>query len=56
MTQEQIAGEINSVREVVARSVRQFVKDGLVSTGRGRIRILDPQGLRKLGKATSSPI
>ena len=54
MTQEEIAGEINSAREVVARSVRQFVKDGLVSTGRGRIRRLDPPGRRERGNTTSS--
>lgn len=50
MTQEEIAGEINSAREVVARSVRQFARDGLVSTGRGRIRILDPHGLQELAE------
>ncbi len=50
MTQEEIAGEINSAREVVARAVRQFARDGLVSTGRGRIRILDPRGLRQLAE------
>lgn len=50
MTQEEIAGEINSAREVVARAIRQFAKDGLVSTGRGRIRILDLRGLRELAE------
>ena len=50
MTQEEIAGEINSAREVVARSVRQFTRDGLVSTGRGRIRILDPRKLMELAE------
>ncbi len=53
MTQEEIAGEINSAREVVARSVRQFTRDGLVSTGRGRIRILDLRGLRELAEDKS---
>lgn len=50
MTQEEIAGEINSAREVVARAIRQFAKDELVSTGRGRIRILDLRGLRELAE------
>ena len=50
MTQEEIAGEINSAREVVARAIRQFAKDGLVSAGRGRIRILDLRGLRELAE------
>lgn len=50
MTQEEIAGEINSAREVVARAIRHFAKDGLVSTGRGRIRILDLRGLRELAE------
>lgn len=53
MTQEEIAGEINSAREVVARAIRQFAKDGLVSTGRGRIRILDLRGLRELAEDKS---
>lgn len=50
MTQEEISREINSAREVVARAVRQFAKDGLVSTSRGRIRILDPLGLQELAE------
>lgn len=40
-THEQIAREINSVREVVARIIRRFAEDGIVETGRSRIVIAD---------------
>ena len=48
ITHEQIAREINTAREVVARIIRRFVADGLVETGRGRLRLIDLKGLRAL--------
>ena len=45
MTQESIATEVNSAREVVARMLRQFVLDDLVELKRGTIIIRDPEGL-----------
>ncbi|MDO5132669.1 MAG: Crp/Fnr family transcriptional regulator, partial [Eubacteriales bacterium] len=48
LTHEQIALEINTAREVVARMMRNFVSDGLVEGGRGRIVIRDPEGLRRV--------
>ena len=48
VTHEQIAREINTAREVVARIIRRFVADGLVETGRGRLRLIDLKGLRAL--------
>ncbi len=48
MTQEEIARDVNSAREVVARMLRQFTMDGLVEVKRGHIILLDPDGLRDL--------
>lgn len=48
MTHEQIARHVSSAREVVARMAASFAADGLIETGRGVIKILDAQRLRKL--------
>ncbi len=48
MTQEEIARDVNSAREVVARMLRHFASDGLVEVKRGHIILLDPEGLRAL--------
>lgn len=48
ITQEGIAKETNSVREVAGRTIRQFVKNGLIEYGRGRIKILDIKKLKNL--------
>ena len=37
MTQEEIAVEINTAREVIARMLKQFASDGLVELKRGKI-------------------
>ena len=50
VTHEEIAREISTAREVVARIIRRFVDDGLIETGRGKIRILDPRGLYDLAE------
>ncbi len=50
VTHEQIAQEINTAREVVARIVRRFIDDGLIATGRGKIRITDYEGLYALAE------
>ena len=47
MTQEQIAQNTNSAREVVARMLKRFSEQGLVHMKRGSIRIPDPDALRK---------
>jgi CRP/FNR family transcriptional regulator len=47
MTQESLAEELGTVREVVVRSMRALRDDGCIRTAaRGRIEILDLQGLR----------
>jgi CRP/FNR family cyclic AMP-dependent transcriptional regulator len=45
ISQQQLADSVGSVREVVARTLAAFKRDGLVATERDRIRILDPQRL-----------
>lgn len=51
ITHEQIAQEINTAREVVARMMRSFTSDGLVEGRRGRIIVKDPEGLRKIAES-----
>ena len=48
VTHEEIAREINTAREVVARIVKHFINDGLIETGRGKVRIKDPGALYDL--------
>lgn len=49
MTQEQLAQNASSAREVVARMLKRFAADGLVDISRrGVIRITNPEGLRGL--------
>lgn len=48
ITQEQLAQDINSAREVVTRMLKQFVSEGLVEVKRGMIKIVDIEGLRAL--------
>ncbi len=47
-THEQIAREINTAREVVARIIKRFADDGIVETARGRIIITDPDRLLEM--------
>lgn len=48
MTQELIAQNVNSAREVVARMLKQFASDGLLENKRGVIVLKDIPGLKKL--------
>lgn len=48
MTHEQIAQQISSAREAVARMFKHFAEDGLVDIKRGAITLLDIEGLRNL--------
>lgn len=47
-TQEEIARDVNSAREVVARMLREFSAKGLVEVKRGKIILRNMVGLRKL--------
>jgi CRP/FNR family transcriptional regulator len=46
-TQEEIAARVGTVREVVSRTLRDFIKAGLIQTERQRITVLDPEGLQR---------
>jgi len=48
MTQEEIAREVNTAREVVARMLKQFTADGLIEVKRGVIELKDIAALRQL--------
>lgn len=48
MTQEDMAKEVNSAREVVARMLRQFADDGWVEINRGQITLTDIEALKSL--------
>lgn len=48
MTQEEIAREVNSAREVVARMLKQFSLDDLIELRRGSIVIKNRSGLENL--------
>lgn len=41
LTQEEIASRLGTVREVVARSLRELERSGAISVDRGRIEIMD---------------
>lgn len=46
LTQEAIAADVNSAREVVARMLKQFEMEGLVKLGRGTIEITNLEDLK----------
>ncbi len=48
MTQAQIAENVNSAREVVARMLKQFSADGLIEVGRGIVILKDIARLEKI--------
>jgi CRP-like cAMP-binding protein len=52
ITQESLAEELGTVREVVMRTLRVLRAAGVIrGAGRGRIEILDPQALRARASA-----
>ena len=48
MTQEEIAKNVNSAREVVARMLKRFSKEGLITIDFGCIHLCDIAGLKKI--------
>ena len=49
-TQEQLAAGVNSVREVVARTLKPLEKDGILEVERGKITIREPERLKDISK------
>jgi CRP/FNR family transcriptional regulator len=47
MTHEQIADELGTAREVVSRLLKEFERAGAIEVARGRLRLLNEQGLKK---------
>lgn len=47
MTHEEIARQVNSVREVVARMLKRFEADSLVELKRGCVKLIDIEKLKK---------
>ncbi len=45
LTQEEMAGRLGTVREVVGRALRGLAADGIIEFDRHRIVILDPERL-----------
>lgn len=50
LTHEGIAKDMGTAREVISRTLKQFQNQGLVELGRGKITILDAEGIRKIKK------
>ena len=46
-TQEEIAAQIGTVRDVVGRALRAFADDGLIRRERGRLVVIDRTGLER---------
>lgn len=55
VSQQEIADEIGSVREVVSRALRQLRTEGLVDRKDNRIVLLDPVSLSRLVDQENSP-
>ena len=50
-THQELADDVGSVREVVARAMRDLREQGLVETSHGRVRLVQPMALMKLAMA-----
>ncbi len=48
MTQQEIASRLGSSREVIARLLGEMVSEGLITTGRGCISLIQPSALARL--------
>lgn len=48
LTHEEIAAELGTAREVVSRMLKYFEKNGYVELSRGKMKIIDPDGLRTI--------
>ncbi len=47
-TQQEIAAQIGTVREMVGRTLRSFTEEGLIRRQRGRLVIVDREGLMRV--------
>jgi CRP/FNR family transcriptional regulator len=51
LTQQQLAAELGTAREVVSRQLNDFQRRGWLSTSRGAVDLLKPDALRQLAAA-----
>jgi CRP/FNR family transcriptional regulator len=49
LTHQELAERTGTVREIAGRALRQLAQEGLVRLERGRIVVLDPDGLARVG-------
>jgi len=47
VTHEEIAFELGTAREVVSRMLKYFERNGYITLSRGKMKIIDPEGLKK---------
>lgn len=52
MTQQEIAQELGTAREVISRTMKSFESRGWIQLSRGALKILDPNALRSYGNAS----
>ena len=50
VTHFDLAADLGSSREVISRTLKDFARRGLIETGRGSIRLADPQAIEKLSR------
>jgi CRP-like cAMP-binding protein len=50
ITHEDLAAMVISRRQYVTQILRDFVSEGLIATGRKRVRIINPDGLRRIAE------
>ncbi|MHB0859106.1 MAG: Crp/Fnr family transcriptional regulator [Anaerolineae bacterium] len=50
MTQREMAAQLGTVREVLARALAQFEREGWIKLGRGVIEVVDVEALRHVAK------
>ena len=56
VTQQGLADAVGTVREVVARVLRDFRSEGLITTGEGYVELLDPGALAAIiGRSRADP-
>lgn len=53
LTQQEIAQEIGTAREVVSRALRSFEREGWLTVGRGKLHVQNPEALRSYANGTS---
>ena len=56
LTHQQLADELGSVREIVTRVLHHFAEEGWVSVGRGHIRLLAPEALRRFSQPSRQSV